>query len=289
MDDGVSAIHPENDRRLEVRRSLADLLFSNLALDEMHSSPRCQQILQILDHMRLIHGGGQSVAAERGGSDDAVRASLAKQFDVLFFLGADDDPNRGIQVPRRQKNQGARVVPASCDDEGIRLLQHGVSQRRLLSTIPLKCGHPAAGRGPGPILLVVDHEDLLRIGSLRQQFFDRRRSRIAEAADDDQSAESGLQRSHAVVLHVSPDDELIRRAQEQEPDRDARRHHHERVDESGPRRDGNDVAVAHRGQGNHAEVDNVAERNLAVAVVAQAVSIEPEDGDDHAEEEQDNA
>ncbi len=183
-------------------------------------------------------------------------------------------------MPCRQENQGARVVPSRRDYERLRFLNLGVPERRFLSAVSLKRGDAAPDGRAGPTVLEVNYDDLLRVRSLRQQFLYRRRSCIAEAADDDVSIQGGFQRRHTVALHVLSDDELIRRAEEQEPDGDPYGRHDQRIDEAGPRRDRYDIAVPHRGHRNHAEINDIAERDLSVDLVAQAVAIQPEDGGD---------
>ncbi len=133
-----------------------------------------------------------------------------------------------------------------------------------------------------------DHDDLRRVGSFGQKFFHRRGSRIAKAADDDMFVKTGLQRSHTVILHVAANDELVGRSQEQEPDGDPCRCHHEGVDESGSRSHRRDVAVAHRADRDHREIHDVAERHLAVVVINQSVAIKPHDGDDDTDEHGDD-
>jgi hypothetical protein len=62
---------------------------------------------------------------------------------------------------------------------------------------------------------------------------------------------------HAEILHDFLDDELVRCAEEDEPDEDPDRRDGEGVDQSSSVADRHDVAVTHRGHGDHAEIQDV--------------------------------
>ncbi|HSE58393.1 MAG TPA: hypothetical protein VLA99_06805 [Nitrospiraceae bacterium] len=99
------------------------------------------------------------------------------------------------------------------------------------------------------------------------------------------AAEPRLQHGHAIALHVLPDDQLIGGPQEQQPHHDADRRDHQRVDQPGARRHGDDVPIADGRDRDHAEVDDVDERDLAVDLVAQGVAIRPQEDKDRAKQQ----
>ena len=103
---------------------------------------------------------------------------------------------------------------------------------------------------------------------------------MPEAVDDDVAVECRLEFRHSVVLHVLSDDELMRRAENQEPDGEPHGGYDQRIDKAGPRRDRYDIAVSHGGHRNHAEINDIAERDFSVDLVAHAIAVKPADGGD---------
>ena len=103
---------------------------------------------------------------------------------------------------------------------------------------------------------------------------------MPEAVDDDVAVEGRLEFRHSVVLHVLSDDELMRRAENQEPDGEPHGGYDQRIDKAGPRRDRYDIAVSHGGHRNHAEINDMAERDFSVDLVAHAIAVKPADGGD---------
>ena len=149
----------------------------------------------------------------------------------------------------------------------------------------MQAGEPTLGGARDFIGVLVDDHQLLRLPAAQQQLGRGDGAAVPESAEDHVIAQVLLQSSHAPFLDDSLDDELVSRAEKDEPHEDPHGRDEERVDQ--PRRvgHGHDVAVTHGRDGDHREVDDVDQRDVAVDVVLQPAAIEQEDGE-HREHEQ---
>jgi hypothetical protein len=72
---------------------------------------------------------------------------------------------------------------------------------------------------------------------------------------------------HAIPFHILPAHQLTGRSAKQEPDEDPDRSHDKRIEHPGTRCQRDNVALVHRGDGDHGEVEHVSEGHVPIVVV----------------------
>ena len=89
------------------------------------------------------------------------------------------------------------------------------------------------------------------------------------------AAEPLLDHAHPPPVPHTSKEKVIGGPQEDEPHEEPDRRDHERIEQPGLLRHRHDVAVTHGRDGDHREVQNIGEADVAVDIVAQAGTIEP--------------
>src|SRR5215208_4967648 len=150
-------------------------------------------------------------------------------------------------------------------------LLHLVSRR-----IAADGGDARSLRNFDPVGIGVDDNDLCDIGASSEQFFESLLATAAKTREHDMIVQSSLNLPHAPVLPAVLEQKFRGRSEEDQPQEDADRRDQECVDQARPLAYRDDVAIADRRNGNHRQIDNVSETEVAVDIVPQTVPIEPQ-------------
>jgi hypothetical protein len=89
-----------------------------------------------------------------------------------------------------------------------------------------------------------------------------------------------LDESHQPPVPGPFDDEGVGRSRQEQQEEHSDRSNDQRVEQPRSVGDRHDVAVAGRCRADHREIDDVAEADVSVDIVAQAVPLDPVEGDD---------
>lgn len=118
----------------------------------------------------------------------------------------------------------------------------------------------------------------------RDQFGDRLGTGLAEARDDHMVFQILLDARHQPSVPSTSKHELIGGADEQQHHEDPDRSDDQRVEQAGALGHRRDIPIARRRDGDHREVDDVEEADLAVVIVPQPGAVEPVDADGEREQ-----
>ncbi len=188
-----------------------------------------------------------------------------------------------------QTDQDGGVVTAGRDDHRRSALDMDREQRRVARRIGLQ-DHAADFLGLlGRLGVGVDDDDVARVGTAGDQLPDRLGAAGAETGDDDVVAKGALQLFHPPLVPNSPEDKSISGAGEDQDHEHADRGHDQGVEHPRSIRHRDDVAVAGGSGADHREIDDVGEADMAVEFVPEAVALDPVNGDDHGDQDEQRA
>ena len=220
-------------------------------------------------------GTGEQQSGEACRIDDRRRPRLSGERFVVLRSDHDAQRHAGRQAARRQHDQDRRVVAPRRHDHRLGAGDLHRIQRRIAAGVALQDVDAQPLGQFDRSSAFVDDDDGRRVGTAPDQFGDRLAARRAEAGDDRMAAEALLDHAHPPSVPYPSQKKVIGGSQKDQPHEQPDRRDDERIEQPGLLRHRHDIAVTHRRDRDHREIEDVGEADVAVDIVTQPATVEP--------------